>query len=174
MEVGIYVPASVSLSDDAAVWFFFRYRDPNPDGSANTASHKWDYISGPPIYNTDESDTSYSPGGANTWTAAGGTPGPDLHAPLDGRYQLSFGSQINAATDTHLAEVGVSVGSGNDPLDSQTVVAGTTQWTTVMRAMRLTTTEGTRLRMEYRDAASSGTTHFNNRFLLLSLISVSQ
>lgn len=166
MEVGIWIPGSASLDTDDRVWYF-RYRATNPDGSANSNTNKWEWSGGVPTYVADETTTSFSPGGANDWVTGGGTPGPDLRAPIQGIYQVDFGATINAAFDANTCQIGLSNGSGNDPISAATCSSANVNITTCERTVQLTIAANARLRMEYRDAHNGGTASYAHRWIRL-------
>ncbi len=169
LEVGVWIPASESSAVSDVLWYF-RYRVTNPDGSANSPSDGflWDYIGGVAAFIADESMTSYQPAGGDDWVYTTDS-GPDLHAPMAGRFEFGFGAQIGAASSGEYARIGLENGIGHDPVDPATCVSSTTQWVTAFRVVRLDVVNNARIRMMYRDhhdsTPSGPNSQFQNRYI---------
>jgi hypothetical protein len=81
---------------DLGVMWRFRFRDVNPNGTANTSTKKWEYVGGSQLYvvrNTDfqtvsDGTTLHDPADADV----------DVLIPLRGDYQLEYGAAADAAS----------------------------------------------------------------------------
>lgn len=162
---GASFPTGSSLTDGAlavfrpatGVCWTFRY------AAASGATYKWEFIGGGAWYNDNEGTANFTPAGSNTWHDSP-TPGPDIIVPFDGVYNVRFGARINPAVSGNQAQAGISIG-GVDPTDNNVVANGQANSISVARTIQITASGGQRLRMQYRDAASTGTNGFDNRFL---------
>jgi hypothetical protein len=127
------------------------------------ATYKWEFIGGGWLYSVNDATANFSPAGSNAWHDSP-TPGPDIIPPFDGVYQVHFGARVNPAASGNQAQIGVSIG-GADPADSNVAVNGQGNSISVSRMIQVSITANQRLRLQYRDAAPSGTNAFDNRFI---------
>lgn len=158
------------IADDAnSILWHLKYR-----GAASGLS-KWESVgAAPPLYATIDSADPFSPSGSNAWqNAINSVTGPDVIVPLAGVYGLWEGAVIGAAIDGQAAQVGASLASV-DPTSPFSITNGNTRGAGVSRYSAPTTrlAAGNRIRMMYRDAASSGTTTFSKRWLAVIPIRV--
>jgi hypothetical protein len=147
----------VGIAAGVGVEWTFRY-DP---GSG--AVHKWEFIGGGAMYAVNDSTANFTPAGSNAWHDSP-TPGPDVIPILDGVYLVTFGARINPAASGNQAQVGLSI-AGADPADSNVAVNAQGNSISVSRQCQVTITANQRLRLQYRDAAATGTNFFDNRFI---------
>lgn len=127
------------------------------------ATDKWEFVGGGTWYADNEGVANFNPAGSNTWHDSP-TPGPDIILPLSGVYSVRFGARINPAVSGNQAQAGISIG-GVDPTDNNVVANGQANSISVARTIQVSVSGGTRLRMQYRDAATTGSNAFDNRFM---------
>jgi hypothetical protein len=141
------------------IYWHLRYRAASPN------AHKWEPVGEQqPMYASIETNDNLTVAGGNAW-AASATPGPDITPALAGVYRVRFGAFLNPAQVGAQAQVGVSVGTGNDPATDPIAVNGSGYAVSVSREWKAgAVAAATRFRLMYRDAGT-GTSSLSKRWI---------
>lgn len=142
----------------------------------STSTNVWEFIGGAAAYVEANGASTITPStsGFGSWQNTASNDGPVFVAPFNGTYLVEFGAAINGWDNTHVGEVGISVGGGT-PSDTDTAASPSTNPTSVMRALTFLANSGDEFRMKYRGQADGTprTFTYNRRWIKVTPIRVS-
>jgi hypothetical protein len=152
----------------AGVRWRFKYR------SASASSYKWEFVGGPPLFDTVEADQAVTPSVAYTWSNLT-TVGPTLTLPLAGDYDCVFGARMWNNTNAGSPLMAISFGGASPTYTSEAMwpynngtgvaVAPGGAWQGSRFIRHAGSTAGQTAQAKYSSAGAGTQSNFQSRWL---------
>jgi len=153
----------------------FRFR------SASASSYKWEFVGGPPLFATVETDQAITPGSGGAWGDLA-TAGPTLTLPLAGDYDVMWGARMWNNTNAGSPLMAISFGGASPVYTSEAMwpynngtgaaVAPGGAWKGSRFIRRTVSSAGQTAQAKYSSAGVGTTSNFQSRWLTAAPVRV--